>query len=269
LKHSYGLSMILTCEQCQSRYLVPQHAIGPEGRTVRCTHCQHEWFQDSEEPSSASEILDELDEVEPIPEAVMPVPDDSELPVIREEDMPDDSKSWHLLPRMAGYAAAAAIFLLIGGGLLGLHGPIVKLWSPTAGIYEMAGIATTIPGEGLIFDRVSAVVGAGESGAHVLNIKGVIVNLKDGSIDIPPVHTSLRLADGSIFDSWQFDPPVSSAKPGEDVPFQALYPNVPGDVKEVSVSFRLHKEKAEDAAHKEEHEEQHEEKHEEKNESGH
>ena len=38
--------MVISCPACGTRYVVPDSAIGFEGRTVRCANCRHSWFQD-------------------------------------------------------------------------------------------------------------------------------------------------------------------------------------------------------------------------------
>jgi predicted Zn finger-like uncharacterized protein len=43
--HYHG-SMIIACPACATRYVVPDSAIGIEGRTVRCAKCRHSWFQE-------------------------------------------------------------------------------------------------------------------------------------------------------------------------------------------------------------------------------
>lgn len=42
-------TMIIACPACATRYVVPDSAIGAEGRTVRCAKCRHSWFQDGPE----------------------------------------------------------------------------------------------------------------------------------------------------------------------------------------------------------------------------
>jgi predicted Zn finger-like uncharacterized protein len=38
--------VIIACPACATRYVVPDSAIGVDGRTVRCAKCRHSWFQD-------------------------------------------------------------------------------------------------------------------------------------------------------------------------------------------------------------------------------
>lgn len=55
-----GAVMIISCPACDTRYVVPESAIGVDGRTVRCAKCKHSWFQ-------GQEPLDLTQQAEPEP----------------------------------------------------------------------------------------------------------------------------------------------------------------------------------------------------------
>ena len=52
--------MILTCPACDTKYVVKDDAIPPQGRQVRCASCKHSWHQDPEltlaEPASVEDM---------------------------------------------------------------------------------------------------------------------------------------------------------------------------------------------------------------------
>jgi len=55
----FTLEMIIACPACATRYVVPDSAIGVDGRTVRCAKCRHSWFQDGPElpPRPSAPVL--------------------------------------------------------------------------------------------------------------------------------------------------------------------------------------------------------------------
>ena len=90
--------MIIACPACATRYVVPDSAIGAEGRTVRCAKCRHSWYQDGPElevVAAAQPAATTHDTaVEPPPEPVMtaaapqpspPAPASMREPPAREE----------------------------------------------------------------------------------------------------------------------------------------------------------------------------------------
>ena len=78
--------MIIACPACTTRYVVPDSAIGAEGRTVRCAKCRHSWFQDPPElpqrPAAAAPVAS--------PQPVPPRPAEAPAEPVREMATPPE-----------------------------------------------------------------------------------------------------------------------------------------------------------------------------------
>lgn len=88
-----GRTMIIACPACSTRYVVPDSAIGVEGRTVRCAKCRHSWFQEgpalaAQEEPFAEPPLPEPAAPEPAPPPPAPPPQEPEpAPLAQEPDV--------------------------------------------------------------------------------------------------------------------------------------------------------------------------------------
>src|ERR1700744_261786 len=56
--------MIVTCPECNTRYMVPDAAFGRNGRTFRCASCKHSWFASN--PHTQNKAPEKPKEPEPV-----------------------------------------------------------------------------------------------------------------------------------------------------------------------------------------------------------
>ena len=66
--------MLLVCPSCRTRYVVPDSAVGIDGRQVRCANCKHSWFQTGTIPP-----------VPPAPQVVAPLEQSAEQNITTSE----------------------------------------------------------------------------------------------------------------------------------------------------------------------------------------
>jgi len=219
--------MILTCPSCASRFMLSAQALAPEGRRVRCSGCREQWFQLPDPDELLANIEREMAE---IPENVAPIPKGSALPVLAKEKREADPRRAALF----GVLASVAVFALFLGLLVGVKSTMLKLWLPSAALYNTLGLTVEGYGEGLALDQFKAeVVG------NVVRVHGDIINLKSFPQTVPLMEAVLKDGAGKSLAQWYIAPPKTALSSEEILPFSAEYK---GDVKgaaRVDVRFVL------------------------------
>jgi predicted Zn finger-like uncharacterized protein len=222
--------MILTCPNCASRFLLSAQVLAPEGRRVRCSSCEEEWFQQPD----PDELLDNIEnEIPEIPESVKPVPEGSSVPALPGEGAVASGKTGKA--NLAGYMGALIVFLGILGGVVISKEAVLKSWLPAAAFYEMIGMNVTAPGEGLVFDKIKA---QQNSGGQIV-VEGNLINLTSHVVRLPAIEVSIRNEEGEEIHTNFTPPPFDEMKPETTLPFKSVHSVKEGRADHVQLRFVL------------------------------
>lgn len=261
--------MILECTQCHMRYLVPDTAIGPEGRTVRCASCKHSWFQPpalfdmaaaSPAPSAGAAVPEPsraptpapdtatpdarpASEARPAPAAAAPAPEaprfvdpDAER-VERGERVGFDAFAHKppFRPRrnpMRRWTAAAVI-----AGISMLIGTAAIVYTGAPGIAARIGLPIGVAETPLLFDDQAIERRNLSSGNEVFAVSGRIVNPTGERQRVPDIRVALKDQQDRTVYSWAITPPQRELGPSGSVPFHSAKLDVPANAKALELSF--------------------------------
>lgn len=223
--------MILTCPNCSKRFLLSAQLLAPEGRRVKCSNCAEEWFQ----LPDPDELIEDLEEhIEDIPESVKPLAEDDDmpLPAIRPHDEDEEEERGKGAP--FAYAAAAGVFVVLLAVFVFMKDPIFKMWPASAALYQMMGMSLSVPGEGLVFDRVSVSHSDGKT-----IVEGFIINLTQTDQDVPFIEATLKDQFGGVLKTWMIEPPEKMLTPESTLPFKAMVDSDVENPESVGLRFIL------------------------------
>lgn len=223
--------MQLSCPNCGTTYQVPDNAIGPNGRKIRCRACDTSWFEPGRTDPPAT--LPDTAPAVSIPFVPQPAPAPEPAGA---ESAPDEAEE-AVAPRRRRMRGP---WLLLG---------LVVLVVLLGGV-----IATVVMGP----DQVATRLGIGDrrvplgiaitrepdwrmiaGGSQLFAVSGRIWNPTSVAQPVPDIRAELKDATGRTVYAWTITRPVPRLAPGQAVSFDGAAVDVPPSSSRVNVAFAV------------------------------
>ncbi len=239
--------MILTCPSCRTKYVVPDSAIGLDGRKVRCAQCRFSWFQDG--PDAMPVDTTAPPAPPPAPRRAAPPPPPAADTPVAEEAPRSEAIDWapaepayeeYEEPRRARRNPARVwtwVAIVSAVLMVGALSAIYFIGPQQISAWMNGGGTTTDASEALRFTRRDLSREPLPTDRELYTVTGEITNVSGETQPVPRIRAEVTDADQNVIYAWTIAPPVAELAAGQVVTFSSSSTDVPRGGRNLSLRF--------------------------------
>lgn len=240
--------MLITCENCHTKYKLDDSRLPAGGRKVRCTKCLNTWFVASSMPPEQTPADSPFDDMQSFEAALAETvaqdsdfesvmgdsggsPTDSAMPTslksFEDHDMPVvDHKPGGMGANQFGFFTFLLLTFVTLIAILLLRAPIVHHWPAMASLYKTVGLSVHVPGDGL---KLSEMTVRQQNGT--LNMTAKLSNISEHPLDYPKMKVYIRGPYGAALKEWDIPAQETKLEPGQTVAVDLSLEGAPAEGK--------------------------------------
>lgn len=228
--------MILSCPECSTRFMVPDDALRPAGRTVKCGKCEHRWFADP--PPSIADLSDDGDdsnEYEPV--RVTPLDPEEQAP-FRPENLPAIARPPSPIVTFAAWGLLVVMIGVFGAILWFGRAPLVAALPVFQPVYQSLGVCVGLanPESAFRFDGKPEPSRA-ESGELV--IRGALLRESSCATYVPDIVVEFLDTKRAVLQRTAYPLGIASLEAGKPTPFALRIVEWPDNIADVNLVFTI------------------------------